>query len=518
MKRFLFIAFLYFSVVARMMAQTAAGERFDNAFSKIYMHTASEDIAAALQSADSLYRSATTNEQKIRSLMLISDMYHRLANRDSSIHYAEAAERIADRTHNHIWQARICGVLSTQHRETGLFREGKRYVRKGLRVIEQVSNPQMVNQFKGQIYQELGFYALDEEQYAQAISYFKRAAPFFTALDDTLVRYVSLAQNDERLGTTYLHLQQVDSAKVHYERAKQSHDTASDAETPIKGFIYNGLGRIYMEEQAYGKADSYLKRALAIAGAAGVPNLQIEVFQSLAQYYHLIGAEETSRCYNEKYLASMRGKVLNNRRYADNVLSRIQQQAATSKRISWVVAVSLVLLVGLATGGHILRQRGNERRYRNMIRKLRSERTSRLADKHPVKESLCDRDKERMPESTKQDLLKKLERFEASQQFTDRHISIAVVAGKMKTNVKYLSYIINNYRNKDFNGYINELRINYIISKMETDSRYLNYKISYLAEECGFATHSQFTTVFKNVTGLSPSAFMTYRRKEHIVV
>ena len=84
----------------------------------------------------------------------------------------------------------------------------------------------------------------------------------------------------------------------------------------------------------------------------------------------------------------------------------------------------------------------------------------------------------------------------------------------MKTNTKYLSYIINNYRNKDFNSYVNELRINYIIAKMETDSRYLNYKISYLAEECGFATHSQFTTVFRNITGLSPSTFITYLRKD----
>src|SRR5690606_9949408 len=113
------------------------------------------------------------------------------------------------------------------------------------------------------------------------------------------------------------------------------------------------------------------------------------------------------------------------------------------------------------------------------IKELKSQYTPApvTAQEAPERE-VADREKDIMPEGTKQELLKKLERFESSQQFTDRNISIAVLAAKMKTNTKYLSYLINNYRNKDFNGYVNELRINYIIAKMETDKRYLHYKIS----------------------------------------
>ncbi|HLV38436.1 helix-turn-helix domain-containing protein, partial [Xanthomarina sp.] len=56
---------------------------------------------------------------------------------------------------------------------------------------------------------------------------------------------------------------------------------------------------------------------------------------------------------------------------------------------------------------------------------------------------------------------------------------------------------------------INKLRIQYIVNKLKSDPDYLNYKISYLAEECGFSSHSKFSASFKNVTGLSPSTFIS---------
>src|SRR5690606_20710115 len=97
--------------------------------------------------------------------------------------------------------------------------------------------------------------------------------------------------------------------------------------------------------------------------------------------------------------------------------------------------------------------------------------------------------------------------------FTKNNMSVAVLASQFNTNTKYLSYIINRYRNRDFNSYINELRIRYVINKMKEDSRYLDYKLSYLASETGFSSHSQFATIFKNVTGLPPSTFVSYLKK-----
>ena len=93
-------------------------------------------------------------------------------------------------------------------------------------------------------------------------------------------------------------------------------------------------------------------------------------------------------------------------------------------------------------------------------------------------------------------------------------MSLALLASQFETNTKYLSEIINTYKNKNFNSYINELRINYITDRLKNNKTYLQYKISYLAEESGFSSHSSFATVFKAVTGIPPTVFIELLRDQ----
>lgn len=111
-------------------------------------------------------------------------------------------------------------------------------------------------------------------------------------------------------------------------------------------------------------------------------------------------------------------------------------------------------------------------------------------------------------------ILKGLEKFEASKKFTHKDMSLGMLAAQLNTNTKYLSDVINRQKHKNFNSYINELRINYITEKIKTDPNYLNFKVSYLAEECGFSSHSTFTTVFKSIVGVSPIMFVEFVREE----
>lgn len=115
---------------------------------------------------------------------------------------------------------------------------------------------------------------------------------------------------------------------------------------------------------------------------------------------------------------------------------------------------------------------------------------------------------------TEDQILTKLKRFESSKRFINKDISLAVLAGQLDSNTKYLSEIINTHYNVNFNTYINRLRINYIIEKLKTDPNFINYKISYLAENCGFSSHSSFATVFKSVTGISPVKFIELLNQE----
>ena len=45
--------------------------------------------------------------------------------------------------------------------------------------------------------------------------------------------------------------------------------------------------------------------------------------------------------------------------------------------------------------------------------------------------------------------------------FLNKDFSLAILAGQLDTNTKYLSEIINSHYHMNFNTYINRLRINY---------------------------------------------------------
>jgi len=113
-----------------------------------------------------------------------------------------------------------------------------------------------------------------------------------------------------------------------------------------------------------------------------------------------------------------------------------------------------------------------------------------------------------IPEKTENLILSNLKTFEKSKDVRDPSLSLSVLAKLMNTNSKYLSEVINKHKGKNFNNYLNELRVNYIVEKLTQSPEYLQYKTSYLAEEAGFASRTTFTTIFKNVTGKSPSQFI----------
>lgn len=137
----------------------------------------------------------------------------------------------------------------------------------------------------------------------------------------------------------------------------------------------------------------------------------------------------------------------------------------------------------------------------SLIPNLPKEASPEILEISPKKTNIISKEKE-------EEILKKLENFEVSDRFLNKDMSLAVLAGQLDTNTKYLSEVINKYKGKNFNHYINELRINHIAYILKTNPTFLNYKVSYLADVSGFSSHSSFATVFKNITGMSPQTYI----------
>lgn len=83
-----------------------------------------------------------------------------------------------------------------------------------------------------------------------------------------------------------------------------------------------------------------------------------------------------------------------------------------------------------------------------------------------------------------------------------------MLAAKFKTNSTYLSKIINEIKQSNFTQYINTLRIEYIIKKLETEKKLLLYTTHALSEISGYNNVQTFTRAFTNHTKMKPSHFI----------
>ncbi|RYJ44298.1 AraC family transcriptional regulator [Flavobacterium beibuense] len=110
-------------------------------------------------------------------------------------------------------------------------------------------------------------------------------------------------------------------------------------------------------------------------------------------------------------------------------------------------------------------------------------------------------------------ILRKLELFEKRRCFLKKDINASMLASGFQTNYKYLTKVIHFHREKNFTAYLNDLRVDYIITQLQSDAKLRLYTNSALADEAGFSTTQHFTKAFQKKAGMSPTFFINELNK-----
>jgi len=105
-------------------------------------------------------------------------------------------------------------------------------------------------------------------------------------------------------------------------------------------------------------------------------------------------------------------------------------------------------------------------------------------------------------------ILQKLNDFEKSKGYLDAGITIQTLADSFETNSKYISKIVNIYKEKTFIQYVNDLRIDNALRSLKEENRLRKYTIQALALEFGFNNAESFSTAFTKKTGIKPTYFI----------
>jgi AraC-like DNA-binding protein len=91
--------------------------------------------------------------------------------------------------------------------------------------------------------------------------------------------------------------------------------------------------------------------------------------------------------------------------------------------------------------------------------------------------------------------------------YLNSELRITDVANKISLTPNYVSKIVNENANMNFNDFVNQYRVNEIVEKFK-NNEHQKKSIFALAQESGFKSKSTFQTVFKKITEKTPTQYI----------
>jgi|GEM_PF-425770 len=569
--------FITDSVVSFAQKPKSSEAEFDSLYVYISTRLSAENNDSAFIAAVSLLSKADNSLQKVKVLMLLATLYERKGDAIHAINYAHQAYQLCKKHNSKEWLLRINGFMSTTYRKVDLHKYGRKYLNEAINLSRELKNPlfqSFILQEKAMYSMDEKDYkqALDDLnesiQIIESTHQNANLSPFFWATNAQLLGlcYDNLGRLDE---AEHQYKSALDSLN-NIETELKGFCYAGLARVSLR------QGKPDEAASLIGKAEKYNESSKNFQLQLNLAELYTEYYtlrgdssKVLQSQRDLISIKEKQKNYTQEVINNIIDEA-----DADIALTKTRSRQWILTSIGVTLAVLLGLLFFYVR--RIRRQKKTYELIISKMMKDRQFLVNELAHTPPklhlpfqtamrpelpgdISGSIAAPDNNIEPDGIEQNaegssndasgkgdngaesidneginnknednkswkkniiseeyrklLQEKLTEFEQGNFYLKPNLTLTTVASELKTNTKYLSVFISEYKGPDFNNYINRLRISYIIQKLHSDPSYREYKISYLAEECGFSSHAKFATVFKEILGISPSTFIRNLKK-----
>ncbi|MCH2193007.1 helix-turn-helix domain-containing protein [Kordia sp.] len=289
---------------------------------------------------------------------------------------------------------------------------------------------------------------------------------------------------------------------------------------PMNGFFH--LAKAYDSLKQKEKAVVYYKKVDSIFTAhpySFTTNL-IDTYKALFSYYratddkaneayYIDKALLASDIYKEDYRALSnkiiktfdRRDLLEKQKELNKALNQKDKKYSTLKLFAFI----FIALFSIAIIVFYYKQRQIKRRFQELVEKHEK---AVKAKQNLTQITNEDEKQIGLADDIIEQILVSLCNFEEKHTYIKPDITLPNLSKRFKTNSAYLSRVINTYKNKKFAEYLNDLRVDYAIEKIQSDKHFRLYTIKAIAIEVGFNNSQSFARAFKRKTGIKPSDFI----------
>lgn len=448
----------------------------------------------------------------IRAYECLTYHYATRGDHQNTLKNAQAAVDIAEKYDYPAEAAMMYGTIGQQYARIGMDDLAKEYIQKGIDLIKVPKNDNEKHHLGNLFSYRLFTKETSKDSSRIYLKYAKMALASYLTIHNKELREKTIVLGYGNVGMCYTELKQYDSAIAALDKVLAINKGKN---AYISGNAYLQKGMLFLEKKQHDSAETNLKKSEKNFSGKGFLNEEKELYAQFIKLYEKNGDQNKLKEYKSAYLELENKDQKSKLGTATELLKNEnkEKKSITSYFYKAVIGLGLVILSLLII---LSFQRKKHIREKAAFEAFRKNRISEeiYTQKAQPEVSTEEQKDDSLSEETEIKLLKGLEKFEKTYGYNEKGITLGKIAVQLKTNVKYLSNVIKKHKADNFSNYINTLRINYIVNKLENHPEYRKYKVSYLAEEAGFSSANALSKVFKDSTGISPSSYINLLDKE----
>lgn len=499
-----------------------------------------EDIKAQLNDGELIYADSEEDVRKIESLIesskkikykegIIDGKMNILSYLNSVSDYKKMLLIIDELENlgieNNVTKSTLSIYKADANKELGIKKEALKNLEEALKYSQLIDNKDKKHITSSYVYNRLGiiYDGIPDSMFKYQAKELKELEQIGNTNPDLkFQKHLSIALNKINTGIFYTSVQKpprLDLAEPYFLEVYSYKTTYPDVFEELDMPILCGVGNFYLAKEDYQKSIKLMTEVLEREKRKKNPTYRSYAYSNLAEAYERLKNPKEQAKYTKLYatLNDSLNKVTKkevNQQFEKLVMDAEKKYNSSLKTILIIICSLILVLAYLIWSYWRKKNRIIHKKYEALTSKINTEKINQ--DLAEFSEDSELKTTTNITDETTRVLIQKLMKFEKSQKYLRKDISRSWLAIHLNTNTKYLTEIIKIRSNNTFTNYIHNLRINYITRRLVEDPVYREYKIEYLAEECGYSSRQVFIAAFKKETGLTPSYFIENLKKKSL--
>ena len=302
-------------------------------------------------------------------------------------------------------------------------------------------------------------------------------------------------------GIQFMQQHQYDKARECFERQMQNINTRWAPERDSLA-SYMSIASTYQQEKDYLHAIECLTKALQLTFDKKLNDLSPGICRKLSEQYHIMGDEEQSASYHQRYIEMMdktHAKQLAH--IAElNYISQLEKKEKHTQELEQrqrlqqlIILAGMFVLVVVLTTAIILWDKNRQ------VKRVEADEQS--LRKAYSRSSLNDEQRESL-------VLRIEETLNDADVICQQDFTLNKLAKLINSNTTYTSQVINEKYGMTFSNLLGSRRVKIACQWMDNPERYGNITIEAIASGTGFKSRTAFVNAFKRETGLKPSEYL----------